>query len=194
MKYSIDLTYETPREWAENAIKDMDSLLQDHADNERKVSAMALGLIAKCPDRIKWTPELIETAIEELEHFEGVYRFMEKRGVQLPQKMAEDKYMKQLIGSIRSGQEERLIDRVLIASIVEMRGMERFKLISEVLEDPDLKQFYKEIWTSEAKHGTMFVKLALMYWEEDVIYKRLSELNEIEGKICEGLEWRSAIH
>ena len=111
MKYSIDLTYETPREWAENAIKDMDSLLQDHADNERKVSAMALGLIAKCPDRIKWIPELIETAIEELEHFEGVYRFMEKRGVQLPQKMAEDKYMKQLIGSIRSGQEERLIDR-----------------------------------------------------------------------------------
>lgn len=194
MKYSIDLTYETPRAWAENAIKDMDSLLQDHADNERKVSAMALGIIAKCPDKTKWIPQLIETAIEELEHFEGVYRFMEKRGVQLPQKMAEDKYMKQLIGSIRSGVEERLIDRMLIASIVEMRGMERFKLISEVLEDPELKAFYKEIWTSEAKHGTMFVKLALMYWEEEAIYKRLAELNEIEGKICENLEWRSAIH
>lgn len=194
MKYSIDLTYQTPRAWAENAIKDMNSLLQDHADNERKVSAMALGIIAKCPDRTKWIPQLIETAIEELEHFEGVYRFMEKRGVQLPQKMAEDKYMKQLIGSIRSGVEERLIDRMLIASIVEMRGMERFKLISEVLEDLELKAFYKEIWTSEAKHGTMFVKLALMYWEEEAIYKRLAELNEIEGKICENLEWRSAIH
>ena len=80
MKYSIDLTYETPREWAVNAIKDMDALLQDHADNERKVSAMALGIVAKCPDRTKWIPHLIETAIEELEHFEGVYKFMEKRG------------------------------------------------------------------------------------------------------------------
>ena len=108
--------------------------------------------------------------------------------------MAEDKYMKQLIGTIRSGREERTLDRMLIASIVEMRGMERFKLISEVLEDPELKRFYKEIWTSEAKHGTMFVKLALMYWDEDTVYKRLEELNKIEGEICENLEWRSAIH
>ena len=194
MQLSIELLYKTPREWAENAIKDMDSLLQDHADNERKVSAMALGIVAKCPDKTEWIPSLIETAIEELEHFQGVYKFMNERGVQLPQKMAEDKYMKQLFKSLRSSVNERLLDRMLVASIVEMRGMERFKLISEVLEDKELKLFYRDIWISEAKHGTLFVKLALMYWSEKEVYGRLKELNEIEGKICEALEWRSAIH
>jgi len=194
MKLSLELTYKTPREWAVNAIKDMDSLLQDHADNERKVSAMAMGIIAKCPDKVEWIPELIETAMEELEHFQGVYKFMHERGVQLPQKMAEDKYMKQLFKSIRSSVNERLLDRMLLASIVEMRGMERFKLISEVLEDQELKTFYRDIWISEAKHGTLFVKLALMYWSEKEVYERLEVLNKIEGEICEGLEWRSAIH
>jgi len=99
-----------------------------------------------------------------------------------------------LIDSCRHGRDERLMDRMLIASIVECRGAERFKLIADALKDTELKTFYKKLWTSEAKHGNLFVDLALKYWNEDVIYNRLNELNEIEGKICKELPIRAALH
>lgn len=194
MQYSLELTYKTPKEWAENAIKDLDAFLIDHADCERKASATAMGFVAKCPDKVEIIPELIDTAIEELEHFQQVYAIMEKRKLQLPNKMEKNPYIRKLMDACRSTPDERLMDRMLITSIIEMRGMERFKLISEALEDKELSKFYKDIWTSEAKHGTLFVRLALNYWEETTIYKRLDELNKIEGDICKGLKWRSAVH
>lgn len=194
MKYSLDLTYKTPKEWALNAIKDFDSFLIDHADCERKASATALGFVAKCPDKVEIIPELIEVGIEELEHFRDVYAIMDKRNLELPKKMKENLYIKQLMDACRHTPDERLMDRMLLTSIIEMRGMERFRLISEVLEDPELKVFYRDIWTSEAKHGTLFVRLALNYWDEETVYKRLDELNNIEGEIVSKLEWKSAVH
>lgn len=194
MKLSLDLTYATPAEWAKQAIDNFDEFLQDHADCERKASAMAMSFVAKCPDKVEIIPELIETAIEELEHFQMVYKLMEKRGVQLPARMPKDVYMERLINLCRHGVEERLLDRMLLASIVEIRGAERFKLIANALEDPELKIFYRDLWISEAKHGHIFVKFALKYWPEDVVYERLHYLNNEEGKIMASLPWRPALH
>jgi tRNA-(ms[2]io[6]A)-hydroxylase len=194
MKYALDLTYDTPKEWAEVVLKDFDAFLQDHADCERKASAMAMSFIAKCPDRTAIIPELIETALEELEHFQSVYQIMEERGVQLKSDMPQDMYMKQLIESCRSGRDDRLMDRMLLASIVECRGAERFKLVADALEEGELKKFYKMLWTSEAKHGNLFVRMALTYWPEDSVYERLAQLIDIEATICSKLEWRPALH
>lgn len=194
MKRSIDLAYTTPPEWANQVLEDFDYFLQDHADCERKASSMAMSFVAKCPDRVEIIPELIETALEELEHFQMVYQLMEKRGVQLRTEMPKDLYIHQLIAACRSGRDERLMDRMLIASIVECRGAERFKLIADALEEEELKRFYKMLWTSEAKHGNIFVTMALTYWPEDVVYKRLHELNNIEGDICSKLEWTARLH
>lgn len=194
MKFSLDLAYQTPPEWAHQVLEDFDFFLQDHADCERKASSMALSFVAKCPDKVEIIPELIETALEELEHFQQVYEIMEKRGVQLRSEMPKDLYIHQLINACRSGRDDRLLDRMLIASIVECRGAERFKLIADALEDQDLKNFYKALWTSEAKHGHIFVKFALHYWSESEVYERLHVLNEIEGEICNTLEWTPRLH
>ncbi len=194
MKLSIELTFQSSEEWVVCVMNDFNSFLQDHADCERKASAMAMSFIAKCPDRTDIIPKLIETGIEELEHFQSVYSIMAKRGVSLNHEISQDMYIKQLIDSCRHGRDERLMDRMLIASIVECRGAERFKLIADALKDTELKTFYKKLWTSEAKHGNLFVDLALKYWNEDVIYNRLNELNEIEGKICKELPIRAALH
>ena len=56
------------------------------------------------------------------------------------------------------------MDRLLIASVLETRGAERFKLIADNIEDTDLQRFYKMLWTSEAKHGHIFVGMALNYF------------------------------
>lgn len=194
MKLSLDLKYNTQKEWTETVMDDFDSFLQDHADCERKASAMALSFVAKCPDKIKIIPSLIETALEELEHFQQVYSILEKRGVQLKQDMPQDIYITQLLDLIRPKPAERLLDRFLLASIIECRGTERFRLVAEALEDVDLKNFYKMLWIAEAKHGNIFVKMALEYYDRTETYKRLEELTDAEAKICAVLPLRAVLH
>jgi len=194
MKLSLELAYKTPPEWATQVVTDFDYFLQDHADCERKASSMAMSFIAKCPDKVEIIPELLETAIEELEHFQQVYAIMEKRGIQLRTQMPKDLYVHQLLKTCRSGQDDRLMDRLLLASIIECRGAERFKLVADALKDPELKDFYKALWISEAKHGHIFVKFALNYWDKTEVYERLHELNIIEGEICSQLKWTPRLH
>ncbi len=196
MKLSLDLSYNSSAEWIATVMADFDSFLQDHADCERKASSMAMSFVAKFPDRLEIIPELIETAVEELEHFRDVYAIMEERGVSLGKEMGRDPYMHELIKYARSGREERFLDRLLIASIVECRGAERFRMVAEALpdSDPELKRFYKRLWTSEAKHGNIFVKMALNYFPEDEVFRRLEELNQNEGEVVKNLPLRAALH
>ena len=194
MKLSIDLVCDSPNAWLEAVMNDFDSFLQDHADCERKASAMAMSFVAKFPDRTEIIPELIATAIEELEHFESVYEIMEERGVKLTHEIKQDKYVKQLIDLCRSGKEERFMDRLLLASIIECRGAERFRMVYEALPEGDLKKFYHELWASEAKHGHIFVKMALNYFDEKEVYLRLNELNKLEGDVLLSLPIKAALH
>ena len=103
MKLSLDLTYKTPQNWASQVMDDFPFFLQDHADCERKASSMAMSFVAKCPDKVEIIPELIETALEELEHFQQVYALMASRGIQLRKEMPKDLYIQQLIENCRSG-------------------------------------------------------------------------------------------
>ncbi|MCC5936907.1 MAG: tRNA-(ms[2]io[6]A)-hydroxylase [Lunatimonas sp.] len=195
MKYSIDLTVPSSGAWLEAVMADFDAFLQDHADCERKASAMATSLIAKYPDREKIIPDMIETAIEELEHFQQVFELMQRRGVALNADMKEDPYIKQLMPLTHGGTpESRFMSRLLLGSIVECRGCERFKMVSEAQQDDELKRFYKMLWTSEAKHGNIFVELALAYFDEKTVYSRLHEMMEFEGEVIQNLPIRAALH
>ena len=194
MKLSIDLRVNSPAQWVDAVMNDFNTFLQDHANCERKASAMAMSFVAKYPNRVEIIPELIETALEEMEHFRDVYAIMEKRGVMLPHEISQDHYVKQLLDYCRSGREERFLDRLLLASVIECRGAERFQLVAGALEDEVLKKFYKRLWTSEAKHGNIFVKMALNYFNQDEIYVRLNELNEIEADVLNSLPIKAALH
>ena len=195
MKFSLDLTVKTQSDWVDAVMADIPSFLQDHADCERKASAMALSLVAKYPDRHEIIPELIATGIEELEHFQQVYRIMSSRGVPLASEIEQDPYIKGLMSLIHSDSQRRFLDRLLLASIIECRGAERFRLVSLAMaNDEMLKNFYYNLWVSEAKHGHIFVKMALEYFGKDHVYDRLHYLNSEEGKIVTGLKLRSALH
>jgi tRNA-(ms[2]io[6]A)-hydroxylase len=195
MKFSISLAVNTRPAWVQTVMSDFGAFLQDHADCERKASAMALSFVAKYPDRCEIMPELIETAVEELGHFQQVYSHMEKRGIRLAREIAEDPYIKALLALCHTDPQRRFLDRLLLASIIECRGAERFRLVCDAIQtDPELKAFYHQLWTSEAKHGNIFVKMALRYFDEAKVYQRLNELNEAEGKIIESLRLRPALH
>jgi len=194
MKLNLEIAVASKPEWIAAVMADFPSFLQDHADCERKASAMAMSFVAKYPDRLAIIPELIETAVEELEHFQMVYKIMEEKGVTLPASMGEDIYVKRLIKMCHSGRNERFMDRLLIASVLETRGAERFKMVADALEDEELKKFYKMLWTSEAKHGHIFVNMAMNYFDRKTVYDRLHWWVDREAEVIDSLEIRAALH
>ena len=194
MKLNLDIGIPSPPGWIDAVLKNFDAFLQDHADCERKASATAMSLVAKYPNRLEIIPELIETAVEELEHFQQVYQIMQSKGIQLAHSIAEDLYIKGLMKAQHDGLEERFLDRLLIASVVETRGAERFKIVADNVEDEELSKFYKMLWISEAKHGHIYVKMALHYFPKEKVYKRLEWWVEKEASIISEIPLRAALH
>ena len=190
---SIDLLAATDPGWATVALADFPSFLTDHANCERKASAFALSLVAKFPDRTRIIPTLIGIAQEELEHFRQVYQLMEARGLTVTAD-SPDPYVSQLLGCMRHGREQRFLDRLLVASLVECRGAERFRLISDACDESALKRFYRELWASEVKHGHQYVEMLLPYFDRETVYRRLRALAEEEAAIVRALPLRSALH
>ncbi|MFY0608471.1 MAG: tRNA-(ms[2]io[6]A)-hydroxylase [Cyclobacteriaceae bacterium] len=194
MKQRIDLKVNSSQAWIDTVMGDFDEFLKDHANCERKASAMAMSFVAKYPNRVEIIPELIDTAVEELEHFRSVYAIMEQRGIELTHEIGKDHYVAQLLANCRDGREERFMDRLLLASLVETRGAERFKMVYEALDEPKIKRFYQELWASEAKHGEIFIKMALNYFDESVVYQRLEAMTEHEATVLESLPLKPALH
>ena len=190
----LELKYVTPIEWAQNAVKDIDSFLQDHADAERKVANMCLSLIAKYPNRVKIIDELIQISVEELLHFKQVYQLIRYRGKELNGVFQKDPYIKGLMSIVRSDREQLFMDRLIIASVAELRGSERFKLISEVVEDQKIAKFYKNLHLQELEHIDSFIKMAKCYFDENEVNQRVEQILIKEGEVSAKLPWRSAIH
>ncbi|MCG3176585.1 MAG: hypothetical protein MOGMAGMI_01543 [Candidatus Omnitrophica bacterium] len=191
---TVQLTCKTDPSWVRVILDHFDEFLADHADCELKASAMALGFVVKCPDRTKIIGPMIDLALEELAHFRQVHRILEKRGLPLKPNFIKDPYVSRLMAHCRSGREERFLDRLLVASIVEARGAERFQIVYRALEDPELKAFYKEFCVAEARHGNLFVNLALEYFDERTVDARLERLVREEEAIIRSLKWRPSLH
>jgi len=194
MKHDLKILSPSPDGWIEAVMNDFDAFLLSHADGERKVSSFALGLVAKYPTFTKMIPTLIEMGVEELEHFQQVYALIHERGLALPQKIEKDLYMVELTEQCRHGRMDRLMDRLIIGSLVEIRALERFKLVADHLENPDLKRFYKILWASEVKHGTAYIDLAMLYFPEKVVLERAKWFFEYEADLIQRIAIKPALH
>ena len=190
----MELIYKTPIEWAKQAVQDMDAFLQDHADAERKVANMCLSLIAKYPNRVEIIDELIQISVEELLHFKQVYELIRYRGQELNGVFQKDPYIKGLMSIVRSDSEQLFMDRLIIASVAELRGSERFKLIGEVCEDQKLAKFYTNLHLQELEHIDSFIKMAKIYFDHEQVNIRTKEILKKEAEVSSALPWRSAIH
>lgn len=190
---SVDLLVATPQAWVQGIVADFDAFLADHANCERKASALAMSLVVKYPQRGEIIPALIGIAREELEHFEQVYALMRARGVALV-KDEPDPYVNALVAHMRHDRRLRLLDRLLVSSVIECRGAERFRIVADALPDPALRAFYAGLWKAETKHGHLFVDMALRCHDADEVYPRLHALMEAEAAIVARLPWRASLH
>ena len=189
----IELKFKTPGKWAENIVDAMDDFLPDHAAAEKKASSMAMTMIAHYPDKPELVMAMADLALEELSHFRAVVKLMQQRGLQLlPDE--KDPYVNALRRCCRQGDLIYLMDRLLIAGIIEARGAERFGLIAKTLPEGELKRFYDSITRSELGHQALFYDLAVMYADPDAVDCRLENLLVIEADIISDLPFRRALH
>ncbi len=193
MEQSYQLKEATPREWALQAIQNLDALLLDHAACERKAAAMGISFVVQYPDRPKLIDPLIGFAREELEHFQQVCRVIVARGQSLGEDKKDD-YVNLIHRHIRTTRDERLLDRLLAASVIEARGHERLALLETVLDVPELKALYGRLARAENRHRDFFLELAELYFSKETIAKRLAFFIEVEAEAIRSVPFRSAIH
>ena len=179
--------------WLQCVLADFDGFLIDHAANERKASAMAMSLVAHYPDRRELVSSMIDLALEELNHFRQVIRLLQERGLVMIAD-EKDRYVNQMRSHMRRNPEEYFLDRLLSSALIEARGEERFRLISNGLKDVKLRTFYHTLANSEQGHHELFVRLARQYFDQSAVDQRLGEWVAIEHTIINQLPVRSRLH
>ena len=183
----------SPTAWVDCVLSEFDHFLSDHASCEKKASGMALSVASHYPDKPELLKAMTELAVEELTHYREVIRILLNKGL-TPLPDEKDPYIAALNGLVRRGPENYLLDRLLIGAVVERRGAERFGLIANALQDPDLKKFYQSITQSEERHWTLFVALASNHCLDQPVIPRLEELFSQEAKIMQSTPIRPALH
>ncbi len=189
----FELRVKTAPEWVDVAKSDFDAFLKDHAACERKAAALAMSMVQHYPDKPDLIRGMIDLAMEEMAHFREVMKIMLERGLQ-QEDDEKDPYIKQLLQQIRKDGEVYLLDRLLVFSIVEKRGHERFSMMGESLDEPKMKDFYLRLAKAEYRHYTLFVELAHQYYPAADVQARLDELLDAEAKIVSKLPFRAAVH
>lgn len=187
----LGLRLPTDPRWADLAALSLEDILTDHAYCEQKAATACISLIQRYPEREKLVRELAPVVTEEWGHFRMVLAELDKRGLSLGRQRRDDYVHALMEKELKGGsREDRLLDKLLVCALIEARSCERFRLLSERLEDAYLRQFYRRFMESEAGHYTLFLALAHAYLPEERVRSRWQQWLHMEAEIMRGLRPR----
>lgn len=191
VKNILGLQLPTDPRWVDLAGISLEEILTDHAYCEQKAALTCISLIQKYSDREKLVKELAPIVTEEWGHFRLVLAELHKRGLQLGLQR-KDIYVNQLLAFQRKGgrTEERFLDQLLTMALIEARSCERFKRLSEGLNNEYMRNFYRRFMESEAGHYTLFIDLAETYMDKEKVRLRWNEWLQYEAATMQELEVR----
>lgn len=192
----LGLKLPTDPRWVKIVEKNIHEILTDHAFCEQKAASTAISLIIRYPEESELVEAMIALAQEELSHFEMVHQKIRKRGWVLGRER-KDQYVRDLRQFFPKGgsRMDQLVHQLLYAAMIEARSCERFRLLSESIDDKDLQKFYKKLMISEAHHYTLFLKLARKYGQDEkTVNKKWNLLLEFEAKLMVQLGKKKTIH
>lgn len=190
-KNILGLQLPTDPRWVNLAEISMEEILTDHAFCEQKAATSCISIIQRHGDKEKLVASLSPIVTEEWGHFRLVLAELHKRGLQLG-KQRKDEYVNALLDFQQKGGDEegRLLDHLLTMALIEARSCERFKRLSEGLEDSNMQKFYRRFMESEAGHYTLFIDLAETYIDKERVRRRWAEWLEYEADVMKKLAVR----
>ncbi|MGI9519598.1 MAG: tRNA-(ms[2]io[6]A)-hydroxylase [Pirellulaceae bacterium] len=178
----LTLKTDSSARWLEQVEQNLPEILIDHAHCEKKAAGCALNLIFAYVENYELCREMTEIVNEELEHFHQVLELLTRRGIRF-RRLTPSSYGRRLNDLVRRDEPHKAIDRLLVAGLIEARSCERFDLLRKHVDDPELADFYHELFESEARHYTSYVRMAKMYGSEEEVMSRLHELADLEAEI-----------
>ncbi|MDG1309085.1 MAG: tRNA-(ms[2]io[6]A)-hydroxylase [Flavobacteriaceae bacterium] len=181
--------------WVNIAEKNIEKILSDHAFCEQKAASTAISLIVSFPEYTELVQEMIALVEEEMSHFKMVHDLILERGFTLGRDR-KDAYVSRLLQFFPKGgsRTTQLVHRLLLAALIEARSCERFRLLSEHLEDKKLAKFYRKLMISEANHYSSFLGFARKYGERNQVDQKWDALLEFEAEIMKTLSVTESIH
>ena len=191
----LGLKLPTDPRWVNIVEKNIDDILTDHAFCEQKAASTAISLIVGFPEYTELVSEMTALVREEMGHFKMVHDLIIARGQTLGRDR-KDSYVIALLSFFPKGgsRTTQLVHRLLIAALIEARSCERFRLLSEELEDTKLREFYKKLMISEAGHYTMFLKFARQYGDRKEVDEKWQDLLNFEAQVMQDLSKNESIH
>ena len=190
------LKLSTDPRWVTHVVEgNLQEILTDHAFCEQKAASNAISLIVIYPELVELVQEMALLVQEEMEHFRRVHTIIIQRGFVLGRER-KDSYVNELMNFIRKGVDRQtaLTDRLLFAAMIEARSCERFKVLSENINDAELKEFYHELMISEATHYTLFLRLAKQYANSEEVEKRWNEFLIYEAEVIKNYGTKETVH
>lgn len=191
----LGLKLPTDPRWVNIVEKNVEEILTDHAFCEQKAASTAMSLIVSFPEYTDLVKEMIALVNEEMSHFKMVHDLILERGWTLGRDR-KDAYVNTLVTFFPKGgsRTTQLVHRLLYAALIEARSCERFRLLSEALEDKKLATFYRKLMVSEANHYTMFLGFARQYGDRAEVDKKWQQLLDFEADIMKDLSKSETIH
>lgn len=191
----LGLKLPTDPRWVNIVEKNIDEILIDHAHCELKAAATASPLIMSFPEYTELVTEMVALVKEEIAHFKMVHDKLIKKGVPLGRDR-KDEYVMDLLKFFPKGgsRTTQLVHRLLYAALIEARSCERFRLLSEELQDKELAKFYRDLMVSEANHYTLFLNFARQYGEREEVDVKWQELLTYEAELMKNLGTQETVH
>ena len=187
----LGLQLPTDPRWVNLAEMELAEILTDHAYCEQKAATTCISIIQKNPEKALLVEELSPIVTEEWGHFRQVLAELNKRNLPLG-KQRKDVYVNKLIEFQKKGGSptERFLDSLLMMALIEARSCERFKRLSEGMDDAYLRKFYRKFMESEAGHYTLFITLAEHYLDKKMVRQRWAEWLQYEKQLMHEMEVR----
>lgn len=194
-KVMLGLKLPTDPRWVELVQKDLQEILTDHAYCEQKAASNAISVIVKFPEYTDVVTEMVRICNEEMTHFGMVHNELIKRGFNLGRER-KDSYVNDLMEFSRKGgsRDEQFVDRMLFAAMIEARSCERFRLLSERINDMELRTFYRELMESEAEHYATFLGFARKYANGIDVEGRWKEFLSFESQLMDRYGKTATMH
>ena len=191
----LGLKLPTDPRWVNIVEKNIEDILTDHAFCEQKAASTAISLIVSFPEYSELVEEMTSLVQEEMSHFKMVHDKILEYGWTLGRDRKDD-YVIALLKFFPKGgsRTTQLVHRLLYAALIEARSCERFRLLSEELEDKKLAHFYRKLMISEASHYTMFLKFARQYGDRNEVDKKWQALLNYEAEIMKKLSRKQTVH
>jgi tRNA-(ms[2]io[6]A)-hydroxylase len=183
----LGLKMATDPRWVSVASKNLEEILVDHAFCEQKAASSAISIIVQYPQFSDLVLAMTAICQEEMQHFNMVHEKLIERGFKLGFER-KDPYVNDLSVFLRrsksnSSKKGLFVNQMLLAAIIEARSCERFKILSEQLEDEDLKIFYRSLMESEARHYTTFLHFAKKYGDGIDVEQRWNDFLKFEADL-----------